>query len=138
MTKRNPSLSADAILRDHRPDIRALAERLRAIIRDTAPDAIESANAGWHSLSYHHPQSGYFCGLFPRADDVLLVFEFGVLLPDPDDILEGDGKQVRFVTVRREKDIRVRALKKLLRAALELPASRQVKLALIRSAAKPV
>src|SRR5687768_10871958 len=96
----------DAILARHTPAIRALAERLRALVRRTVPEAAERANAGWHSLSYHHPSAGYFCGIFPQADDVLLAFEFGVLLPDPDGLLEGEGKQVRYVRLRRASAIR--------------------------------
>ncbi len=138
MTKRQPKAlaSVQSILGKHLPEICALTERLRTIIREAAPKASESAHVGWHSLSYHHPHSGYFCGLFPRAESVMLVFEFGILLVDSDGVLEGNGKQVRYLTFRHTKDIRVRALKKLLRAALDLPSERSVKLELIRSQSK--
>ena len=39
-------------------------------------------------------------GVFPHDDRVRLLFEHGRELPDPDGILEGDAKQVRWVTVR--------------------------------------
>jgi hypothetical protein len=140
MPKRKPGASTQVedILESHNPEVRALVERLRKIIRNTVPDAMESAHPVWHSIGYRHPESGYFCGIFPQADRVDLAFEFGVLLPDPDSLLEGAGKQVRYMRIRREKDIRVRALKKLLLAAIDLPASRDVKLGLIRSSAKPI
>jgi len=140
MPKRKPSADTQVedILEGHDPEARALVERLRKIIREVVPTATESAHPVWHSIGYRHPESGYFCGIFPQADRVDLAFEFGVLLPDPDGLLEGAGKQVRYVRVRRDKDIRVRALKKLLLAAIDLPARRDVKLGLIRSAARPV
>jgi hypothetical protein len=140
MPKRKPSAntSIENILESHGPEVRALVERLRKIIREAVPDATESAHPVWHSIGYRHPESGYFCGIFPQADRVDLAFEFGVLLPDPGGLLEGDGKQVRYVRIRRDRDIRVRALKKLLLAAIDLPASRDVKLGLIRSSAKPI
>ncbi len=128
--------SIDNILASHSPEVRALVERLRQIIRATVPLAREAAHPVWHSIGYRHPDTGYFCGLFPQRDRVDLAFEFGVLLPDPDGLLEGDGKQVRYVRVRSDKDVRVRALKKLLIAAIELPKSRDAKLAMIRSSAK--
>jgi len=140
MPKRKPGADTQVedILESHNPVVRALVERLRRIIRETVPTATESAHPVWHSLRYRHPESGYFCGIFPQADRVDLAFEFGVLLPDPDGLLEGTGKQVRYVRIRRDKDIRVRALKKLLLAAIDLPARRDVKLGMIRSSAKPI
>ena len=35
------------------------------------------------------------CAVFPMADRVHLVFERGVLLPDPAGLLRGSGRQVR-------------------------------------------
>jgi hypothetical protein len=52
-------------------------------------------------------------------------------------MLEGEGKQVRYVQIRKEGDIRVITIKDLLLAAIDLPASRDVKLGLIRAGARP-
>jgi hypothetical protein len=138
MTKRKagPGVSAEEILKSHTPEIRALVERLRRIIRQAVPEAAESAHLVWHSLSYHHPHSGYFCGIFPQPELVSLAFEFGILLPDPDGLLKGTGKQVRFIRVKSGRDIRVRPLKKLLRAAAALPPRREFKLQLARPAVR--
>ena len=140
MSKRKSSASTpiEDILESHSPPVRARVERLRQIIHRTVPDAMEAGHPVWHSLGYRHPDGGYFCGIFPHNEGVDLAFEFGVLLPDPDGLLQGAGKQVRYVRVKSDKDIRVRALKKLLLAAISLPAKRDVKLALIRSAARSV
>ena len=69
MPKRRPSADTqvDDILESHNPDVRALVERLRKIILDTVPDAMESAHPVWHSIGYRHPESGYFCGIFPTT-----------------------------------------------------------------------
>lgn len=106
---RKPNGEVENLLRRHNPVVRALTERLREIILATIPEARESVNLGWHSLNYRHQQSGYFCGLFPRHDDVQLVFEFGILLPDPEGLLEGEGAQARFVKIKNSRDIHVRA-----------------------------
>ena len=116
----------------HAPHVRETAERLRAIIREAVPEAVESANAVWHSLSYKHPESGYFCGIFPQANRVDVAFEFGVLLPDPEGVLECAGKQVRYLRWRDERDLRVEAFRQLLIEAVNLPPQREAKLALIR------
>ena len=140
MAKRyaKPPATAEDVLRDHTPVVRALVDELRRVIRSAVPDAVEKPNRGWHSLNFHNPAAGYFCGLFPTRDGVSLAFEFGALLADPAGLLTGDGFQVRYMRVKRKSDIRVRALKRLLQAAVALPASRDVKLALIRAQARPV
>ena len=121
------------ILAGHTSEVRVLAERLRKLVLATVPTAVELAYPGWHGIGYHHSDSGYFCGIFPRKDRVQFGFEFGVLLPDPDGLLEGTGKQVRYVMVKEEKDIRVGAIKKLLLAAVDLPTEREARLWLVKS-----
>ncbi len=132
------NVKPEDILAEHTPEVCALAEFLRKLIRETVPDAIESAYPVWHGIGYRHPESGYFCGIFPQKNGVKLGFEFGVLLPDPDGLFEGTGKQVRYVNIKDNKDIRVRAIKKLLLVAITLSESREVKMALVRASAKPV
>lgn len=127
--------SIEALLAPHTPAVRALVERLRHLVKRSVPEATEAAQPSWHSLNYRHPSQGYFCGIFPVTQGVKLVFEFGVLLPDPAGLLQGEGKQVRFVHLHRSSDIRVKALQGLIRAALELPADRTTKLELIRARA---
>jgi hypothetical protein len=107
------------ILAEHTPRVRALTGRLRRLIRQTVP-AREVAYPVWHGIGYRHPRTGYFCGIFPQRDHVRLGFEHGAHLRDPDGMLEGMGRQVRYVIIRNEKDIRVRPLKKLLSAAIYL------------------
>lgn len=113
------------------PPIRALTEDLRTLVQQAVPDAKESVRLGWQSLGYAAPKAGYFFGLFPKQDCVLALFEWGVLLPDPDHVLEGSGAQVRFVTVRQVDEATQAALRKLTDAALSLPAGREAKLAML-------
>ena len=113
-TKARPEATPEDILAGHRPDVVALAERLRALVKDTVPDAREVAYPGWHAIGYRHPQAGYFCGVFPHEDRVHLLFERGVMLPDPDRILTGDGRQVRYVLLRPGDDLPEPAVRRLL------------------------
>ena len=48
-----------------------------------------------------------------------LGFYFGATLPDKDGLLEGEGKQMRHIQIRREEDIRRRPLQRLVKAALK-------------------
>ncbi len=131
-------VKVEEILSGHSPEVRLLVERLRRIIRASVPEASESGHPVWHSIGYRHPRSGYFCGIFPHENRVDLAFEFGVLLPDPKGLLEGVGKQVRYLRLRQENDFQEAAIRELLRAAIDLPERRDVKLALVRAAVRPV
>lgn len=117
-------------------EVRAIAERLRTLIREFMPEAIESGHPTWHSIGYRHPKAGYVCGIFPHKDSVDLVFEFGILLPDPHKVLQGDGKQVRYIPITQIDEINEMAIKQLISEALSLPVSRAVKLDLIRAKAE--
>ena len=132
------TLSPEDMLADHTPEVRALAEELRQLIRAAVPEATEKAYLGWQGIGYRHPQAGYFCGIFPTADLVKLGFEFGVLLPDPDGLLEGSGSQMRWVVLRPGGAIPEASIRALLQAALDLPSSRQARMWLIQNKARPV
>ena len=127
------SVSVESVLERCAPDQRAIVESLRGLIRNVVPVASESAHGVWQSINYRHPESGYFCGIFPRADRVQLVYEWGVLLPDPEGVLEGTGTHTRNLYIREGDSIPAAAIQALLLAALTLPVSRAEKLALMRA-----
>jgi len=130
----------DALTRDLLPETRAILSELTSLIISTIPEATQKVNLGWKSLNFSHPNVGYFCGLFPVDDRVVVAFEFGVLLPDPDGILDSRScaKQVRYAQIRSLDALPRAALKRLLRAAVSLPRERSTRIALARSGAKPV
>lgn len=124
MSKRKTGSSdaptAEQFLAAYPPAIRTVAERLRRLVRDTVPTASEHVYPGWRALGYRDPQSGYFCGIFPQPDHVRLLFEHGAALPDPDRVLTGATRQVRYVEVCDANAIPVGSVQRLLRAALML------------------
>ena len=130
--------TVEELLEGYPPEIRELVERLRVIIRETVPEAAETANPVWRSISFNHPQGGYFCGIFPELGRVNLAFEFGVLLPDSEGLLVGTGKQVRYLRLQPLDEIPLEALRVLLIAAISLPSEREAKQQLIRASARQV
>ena len=117
-TRARDEITPEHVLLGHSPRVQALAARLRELVRATVPDAGEKAYPVWRGIGYRHPECGYFCGIFPQENSVRLLFERGALLPDPDGLLEGTGKQTRYVDIRRQQYIRVRPIKRLIKAAL--------------------
>lgn len=130
------AISPDDILRRHHPAVQALAQELREFVKRQVPETTERAYPGWHAIGYRHPTSGYFCGLFPFDHHVHLLFEWGVLLPDPEGLLRGDGAQVRYVFLQPGDAIPEEALSALIEAALSLPDSRAARQAMLYSQQK--
>jgi len=117
------SVPPEEILKGHVEEIRALAEKLRLIVRGAAPDAIEAGYPGWKLIGYRSPH--YFCFIAPQRDHVRLGFEHGHRLADPDELLESMGKQVRFVRLAPGKRIPSAALRGLIHTALATPPERR-------------
>lgn len=72
-----------------------MASRLALTLLAVRPDLEGKARLGWGSVNYRHPRAGFVCAIFPMEDHVSLVFEHGRQLSSP--LLEGDGRQVRYI-----------------------------------------
>jgi hypothetical protein len=127
--------SLSQLLDNYPGPVRALVAELSALIRSAAPGAREAVRLETRCLRYSHARCGYFCGLFPQVSSAQLLFEFGVLLPDPEGLLEGDGSHVRFVTVWANQPVRTNALRRLIVASYDLPRKRADKLNLVEARA---
>jgi len=109
------------------PEIHALADRLRALVRQTVPNTVEAVYPGWKLIGYRQFDGGksrYFCFVAPSPDRVTLGFEYGVLLSDAAGLLEGTGTQVRYVTICAAEDIREPELAALIAEAAMVAATR--------------
>jgi hypothetical protein len=116
-------LTPKEFLANYPPPLQELANALRALVRATLPDAVESVNAGWGLLAYRVPNGKttvYVGYIGVDGDHAHLGFEYGILLPDPKGLLEGEGSQVRYLTIRRTRDIRTKEFAVLIRAAAEM------------------
>lgn len=88
------------------PPMRTIAQALRGVVRAAVPDAVERVRPGWRLIGYDVPvgarRTAYFCFVLPEPRHVHLGFENGVLMSDPDGILQGAGvtKRVRWLTFR--------------------------------------
>ena len=59
------------------------------------PDLEATVRVGWGSMNFRLRRAGFLCAVFPMKDHVSLVFEHGRQLASP--LLQGDGKQVRYI-----------------------------------------
>jgi hypothetical protein len=105
-------MTPDEFLLAYPPEMRAVANRARALVRENLPSSTEQVKTGWQALTYHLPTGPsrvvYVGFVLPHADSVSLGFSYGVLLDDPDHVLLGAGerlKRVRYVSLRSVDDI---------------------------------
>ena len=114
--------------------MRALAERLRTIVRRAVPDAVERVRPGWRLIGYDVPvgrRTSYFAYVAPESEHVHLGFEWGVLMADPRAVLIGEGitRQTRWLTFRPGDPVRASVIAPLVREAARvavLPRSERV------------
>ena len=110
--------SVERVLGRGGPGVRELAEALRKLVHEVAPGTTERGHVGWGNIAYE--ANSVFCYIAPLKDSVNLGFHHGVELRDPHGLLEGTGKSMRHVKIRRMDDVDLDALTALLRQALEL------------------
>ncbi len=109
-------------------DIRDIAGRLRRVVRDAVPEAMERVRPGWRLIGYDVPagrSTRYFAFVTPEPEHVHLGFEHGVWMSDPEGLLVDahlDLRKVRFVTYEPGDPIPADALVRYTREAADLAA----------------
>jgi hypothetical protein len=102
--------------------IAELALSLREIILEEAPDAHESIYqvytvAIWFGLS--GKMKDMFCYIATSAGHVNLGFPRGSTLPDPNRVLEGDGKALRHIKFASQRDLERAFVRRYIRTSIE-------------------
>ena len=97
------SIPPEALLADYPPPHQALAQRLREIVTDAVPEAIERVRPGWRLIGYDLPvrrHGVFFAWVWPEPEHVHLGFPRGIDMDDPDGAMRGDGitKLARWLT----------------------------------------
>ncbi len=121
----------EEILNKHTKKIIDIVNALRDFIASEFPNFQEKGYPVWKGLGYKDPKCGYICGIFPYEEYVDFGFEYGILLKDKDKLLQGDGKQVRYLPVKTLAQINEKAIKDFLKQSLALPTSKKDKMAMV-------
>jgi hypothetical protein len=127
----------EAFLAGYPEGIRNAAEQLRGLIKRVVPDAIERVRPGWRLIGYDLPvgrRTVYFAYIAPEPIHVHIGFEHGVLMADPDRLLEGahlNLRKVRFLTFKAGQELPEADILGLVREAVRVATlSRERRLAL--------
>lgn len=111
----------DDVLMDVEEPLAAIVLRLRQIILAVDPDTTEQPRPGDRALSYgvgpKKMKEGYVY-IAPQRGYVNLGFYRGTSLPDPAGLLEGTGKGLRHVKIRRLEEVERPEVRELIVAAV--------------------
>lgn len=110
------------------PLIQSLANELRALVKETVPVNNEAVYPGWKLIGYRvrkGRRSAYFCFIAPFENRLMLGFEYGIQLFDPELRLEGEGTQVRYLTVREQEDIQPEIFRAFIAEAAQIALQRK-------------
>jgi hypothetical protein len=121
--------SPEEFLSTFPPEIRELANELRSLVKETIPHVKEVVYTGWKLVGYRVKKGrsdAYFCFIAPFENRVMLGFEYGIQLFDPALRLEGDGTQVRYLTVREKEDIDPESFRAFLVEAAQIALQRKM------------
>jgi hypothetical protein len=130
----------ELLLEGYPEPMRAVADRLRGVIRHVMPEAIERVRVGWRIIGYDVPvgrRSAYFAWIMPQFEHVHLGFVQGAFMNDPARLLDGAGTTVlaRWLTFLPGDPVDDRTIERLMREAARvssLSRSERVAIALDR------
>jgi hypothetical protein len=104
MSAENEAVIGD-ILAGHSPQVIELVTTLRELVKQSTPELVEEPKRGWGNISYK--KKGLVCAITPQKTYATLFFYKGTRLTDPQGVLEGSGKALRHVKIRKPDDIHV-------------------------------
>jgi hypothetical protein len=113
--------AVDTFLKGYSPQVREIAVKVREAILSVMPDATEKVYPGWKVIQYGAgaDMKSVFAAISPLRERVNLGLANGVDLPDPDGLLEGDGKAIRHVKLTSPEAATAPAIRELIRGALQ-------------------
>jgi len=97
------TIPVEALLADFSEGHALIADRLRRVVLDAVPEAIERVRPGWRLIGYDLPNTrhgSFFAWIWPEPEHVHLGFPRGIAMHDPDGVMRGNGvtKAARWLT----------------------------------------
>ena len=112
--------SFDEVIASAPAEIQSLARAARALLADVLPGVTEVPWARQKIAGYGvgpKKMSEHFCYIAPFKKHLNLGFFYGAHLPDPANLLEGKGRDLRHIQIRSAADLERPALRRLVEEA---------------------
>lgn len=113
-------MTPEEFFNERAPTTFDLAMSACELMRLVAPQAAEWVSPGRNAVFYGNSANSTkaaVCYVAPFKAHVNIGFLRGTSLPDPDQLLEGTGDNLRHVKIKRAEDLQKPALRQLLHAA---------------------
>ena len=110
----------DEVIAKASPEVQALARVARELLAEVMPGITEVPWARQKIAGYGvgpKKMSEHFCYLAPFKNHLNFGFMYGAHLPDPENLLEGSGADLRHVKIRSLADLEQPALRQLVEEA---------------------
>jgi len=114
-----PHTRLEKLLSASPPAVRELALHARVLVLKQHPEALEKVWSSPRMIGYGlgPGMRDLVCGVIPRKDRIQLYFRDGAGLPDPEKLLHGRSRTVRYADVHARPALEAEALRVLLRHA---------------------
>lgn len=114
--------TADNFLSQYSDEVFENTHKVRKLILRVLPEIIEDVDISAKMLSYNYGKRyiDTVCVLIPSKKGLKFGFYQGVDLPDPENLLSGNGKLSRYVEIKKQDDIKIKPLTVMLREAFKL------------------
>ena len=114
--------SFDEALSGSSSQVKEIARRLRKLFIDFYPEVVEVPWPKQKIIGYGvgpKKMSEHFCYIGAHREHDNLGFYYGAELSDPEGLLEGTGKKLRHIKVRKVEEVAQPALRHLVQSSLE-------------------
>jgi hypothetical protein len=124
---RNAATEEDVkqLLEDYPPEVRELALKVRELVREIVPDAVEEIDWSAKMLGYNFipgTYKGLILTISPQKSYVNIILAHGAEMAQEgidDGLLEGTGKLARHIKVRNEEILNNPTTRRLIETAVE-------------------
>lgn len=115
------NIDVDKFLSEYSDEVFDNAQKIRKIILKNLPKVQEQIDIPARMIAYTYGQkyNEMVCTLIPSKKGLKLGFYKGIDLPDPENILEGNGKISRYVEIKKRADLQEKPLTVLLKEAFK-------------------
>ena len=118
----SPAKQLAGFIANYDPSVAKLARQCRSTLRKRLPTAIEQVYDNYQFLAIGYctteRTSDCICSLAVSPKGVSLSFYYGASLEDPDGVLQGTGKQNRFVRLETARTLENPSVEQLIAAAI--------------------